>query len=655
MMFTGFFLYAIVAGLIVPKTDLFPASILNYESFYSAVHIPVQIFRSLCAVLITFGILKILRASRQFSSIRLKAVQQVFIAVMLPAFIVVVFVSYMIADSLIRVSGKQHEKLAVLAAENVKFFLAHIEEKVKHKILFYLLNTSVRNRDMLSFIVKENEDIDGISIADRKRGTVIRVEQDVSSSVIVYESTVGEAEFRNLLAGLAEHTSDSVFSLRFNGARAVMSVYLGKGIIEVILNSDKLYEVISSVYGEKGWHALVMDDRGDIVMPPGGTPLGEEDALAHRTVSRGIYGKTIIERGKYYNGFEGNIYPNKWAVITEIPRTEIVSPIFRLFKGLLLGILGVYLAVIAVALVFAEKVTKPINLIARKVKLIGEGDLEQKLRIQTGDELQILSEEVEKMAVQLQEKKRMEERIGQTEKMASLGRITAGVSHEINNPLSVIIWTCQILLRKLRPDAEQYDDLKTMEKQALTCKKIVSELLQFSRFNRHPNLVAVDVNINIKETVALVGALFSKEKISIITELDPAAPKIMGDPDRLHQVFLNLAMNAADAMKKDGGTLSIRTGVFDSGPQGIVEVVFTDTGCGISREDIGRVFDPFFTTKGVGEGTGLGLSVSYGIVKDHNGEIWLESAEGKGSTFHVVLPALIGNGNRTQAIGDRKG
>ncbi len=180
--------------------------------------------------------------------------------------------------------------------------------------------------------------------------------------------------------------------------------------------------------------------------------------------------------------------------------------------------------------------------------------------------------------------------------------------------------------------------MKIIEKQALACKKIVEDLLQFSRTNRQTHTV-VDINTNIRETLSLLNKNFSKERVSIVFELDPSSPKIMGDPDKLHQVFLNLGMNALDAMKQDGGSLTIGTVAFDSGPERRVEVTFRDTGCGISENDIKRIFDPFFTTKEVGEGTGLGLSVSYSIINDHNGSLWVESTGGKGSTFHIVFPS----------------
>jgi signal transduction histidine kinase len=293
---------------------------------------------------------------------------------------------------------------------------------------------------------------------------------------------------------------------------------------------------------------------------------------------------------------------------------------------------------IGVAVLLVGKVTRPIDLIARRVKAIGVGNFADTLTIKSGDELQTLSEEVEKMAVLLAEKEKMEKQMLQTEKIASLGRLVAGIAHEINNPIGVMLGYSQVLLKELEPNSRHYEDLKTMEKQALSCKKIVEDLLNFSRTEKRIN-IEVDIIANIKEALSLVTKHFSKRNVAIVIEASPDPPMIMGDPNKLHQLFLNLAMNAVDAMQ-DGGSLTIIADIINSEPERIVEVVFKDTGCGISQDDIGKIFDPFFTTKEVGKGTGLGLSVSYGIVKDHKGDIRVESKAGKGSTFYIVFPAV---------------
>lgn len=168
----------------------------------------------------------------------------------------------------------------------------------------------------------------------------------------------------------------------------------------------------------------------------------------------------------------------------------------------------------------------------------------------------------------------------------------------------------------------------------------MEDLLKFSRPYKRVDS-AVDLNTSIREALALIPH-FLTDKIAIHFPPSPETPSIKGDPDRLHQLFLNLIMNALDAMK-GGGNLTIQVRPLMIGPEAMVEISFRDTGCGIKEEDRRRIFDPFFTTKEMGKGTGLGLSVSYGIVKDHQGDIRVESEIDKGTVFYITFPAWSGH------------
>lgn len=637
----GFAFYAIFAGLIVPRTEFYTASVLNYENFYSITHIPVQLFRSICAIVITIALLKYYRLSKELSTIRFKAILHIFIAVVIPASVVILFVCYMITNALLKLSYRGNEKLALLTTDLVSSFFENVEEKIRYRILFSRFAPPALEKDIFISLVRENAEINGIILND-KNSEIFRIEKAPFSSMIKYTNNVGNIRIKKFLETAAMDMSDNnLLQIRgHTNGNLFMRIPLMKGSIEVLLSLDKLYGVISNVRIERGWHALLVDDRGDIVIPRNRRQLRGKEILGHRDLNQGIYGRPIFENGIYYNAIEEKISPIGWSVIIEIPRNEIVAPVFRVFKGLLLGVLVIYLTAIVVAFIFVEKVTGPITLIARKVKLIAGGDFDQKLNLKTGDELQTLSEEIEDMAKSLMEKKRIEEQIMRAEKIAALGRLTAGIAHEINNPLGVILGHCQVMLKEMEVSNKYLEDLRIIEKHALACKRVVEDLLRFSRPYKKVN-VEVDVNINIKESLALIPSHFLRERVNITLELSPSHPKIMGDPDKLHQLFLNLIINAFDAMK-DGGTLTITTKMFKTDTGEIVEIIFRDTGCGIKEEDIGRVFDPFFTTKEVGRGTGLGLAVSYSIVKDHGGEIRVESTLGKGTTFYIVFPAIYG-------------
>ena len=242
------------------------------------------------------------------------------------------------------------------------------------------------------------------------------------------------------------------------------------------------------------------------------------------------------------------------------------------------------------------------------------------------------------------ELKQLQEQLIQSEKMASLGQMSAGVAHELNNPISGIMVYLHILIGDLKNNQfNSKQALKFLEesKNELTrCSKIIKSLLDFSRQSQ-PKLVHIDLGSILGETFQMLGYRAKLQDIKVIRHIDPELPQIRADPDQLKQVFLNLILNAIQAMP-EGGRLSIRVALTDD-EEGITEsskvvrVDVEDTGCGITKENLDKVFTPFFTTKEKGEGIGLGLAVAYGIIKRHGGDLRAESSIGKGTTFSVFL------------------
>lgn len=237
------------------------------------------------------------------------------------------------------------------------------------------------------------------------------------------------------------------------------------------------------------------------------------------------------------------------------------------------------------------------------------------------------------------ERKKLEQRMSHTEKLASVGTLAAGVAHEINNPLAVILGFTEMLLDQTAEDAENHELLKTIERQGLNAKRIVENLLGFARVTEHKEQ-DVDINTNLESVFAVVTNNLTINKIVIKKEFAEGLPLIKGDPGELQQVFFNLITNAASVMKGSGGTLEVRTCLM---PNGCIEISFADSGPGIPRSARSKIFDPFFTTKKVGEGTGLGLSISYGIISNHGGSIIFETKTADesavtGTKFVVSLP-----------------
>jgi two-component system NtrC family sensor kinase len=221
-----------------------------------------------------------------------------------------------------------------------------------------------------------------------------------------------------------------------------------------------------------------------------------------------------------------------------------------------------------------------------------------------------------------------------TEKIASLGRMSAGVAHEINNPLAGILIYAELLQRDLEADTVQRENVEVIIHQTMRCQQIVHRLLDFSRQSLGQRKL-FDVNDLIHRCVELISHQAFFHNIKVVQELDPALPQIVGDPGQLQQVFTNLLLNAADAMNGSG---IITVGSRPAPNQEGVVLTFADTGCGIPPDIKDKIFEPFFTTKPPGKGTGLGLSIVYGVIQRHGGTIAADSPPGCGTTFTIRLP-----------------
>jgi len=232
----------------------------------------------------------------------------------------------------------------------------------------------------------------------------------------------------------------------------------------------------------------------------------------------------------------------------------------------------------------------------------------------------------------------------QAGKLASVGELSAGVAHEINNPLAIVLTERQILLDLMEQTQTLDENFKKdliaslfqIDVQVQRCKRITQNLLRFSR--RTTSVIeTVDINVFIKEVVDLMEREAKTSGVKFITNFEEGLPNILSDPSQLQQVFLNIITNAIDAHdSKPYGTIGINT-QSDEEKQAIT-IKFEDTGTGIAKENIDRIFDPFFTTKSVGKGTGLGLSICYSIIKNLGGEIGVQSEIGKGTQFTILLP-----------------
>jgi two-component system NtrC family sensor kinase len=307
--------------------------------------------------------------------------------------------------------------------------------------------------------------------------------------------------------------------------------------------------------------------------------------------------------------------------------------------------LGITLAGIAAALIvscfLANGILKPIKHLVFASEQLTDGDLTHRVELNSDDEIGELAKTFDLMAISLKNrderlKKYTQQKIMESERLATIGQLAAGVAHELNNPLGGVLIYSHLLLENLSDDDPNRENLEKIVNQATRCKKIVKGLLDFSR-QTEPKVELADINNLLKSSLSLVENQALLQNIKISKEFVPSPVHGMVEGSQIQQVFINIIMNAAEAMEGKGN-LSIITRLSDD--EKFIKLEFTDTGCGISEENIKRLFEPFFTTKEVGKGTGLGLAISYGIIKRHKGTIEVTSEKDIGTTFTIRLPIV---------------
>jgi signal transduction histidine kinase len=317
------------------------------------------------------------------------------------------------------------------------------------------------------------------------------------------------------------------------------------------------------------------------------------------------------------------------------------------------AVLVILLSLLVLILV-RRSVTRPINELIRRIKEISQGQREQSIETKGRDEVASLAREFNLMCQKLQEsharlvdeqqeKLRLEQELRHSERLASVGRLAAGLAHEIGTPLNIIGGRSEYLLRRPRSPAELEDNLGVIRSQSDRIAAIVRQLLEFSR-RREPVFQPIDLFALLDNVKYLLTHQLREKDIRVETGGLTALPKISADPELLQQVFINLYSNSLHAIGP-GGVIKVGAEITDRGITQAspaaghwLRISFEDNGAGIAPEHIGRVFDPFFTTKDVGEGIGLGLSVSYGIIQEHGGDIHVESEPGRFTRFIIYLP-----------------
>ena len=320
-----------------------------------------------------------------------------------------------------------------------------------------------------------------------------------------------------------------------------------------------------------------------------------------------------------------------------------------------------FLLVISVVLctILWNLVSTPVSLLAKGMERVAGGDLDYHLDIITKDEIGELAQAFNAMTTDLKKAKnelvewgntlekkvqekteaihRAQAQLIHSEKLASLGRMAAGVAHEINSPLTGIVTFGYLLQKKFPPGSQEREDIDVIIDQAHRCSNIIKGLLGFARASAAEK-AATNINDVLHSSLNIVRNKADFFNIKFITDFDASLARVRADASQLQQVFLNMIMNAADAVEGKG-TVTITTRNIKDNGNDLVEIEFRDTGGGIQDENVEKLFEPFFTTKPVGKGTGLGLAVSHGIIQEHGGKVFVKTKLGEGTSFFIRLPA----------------
>lgn len=337
-------------------------------------------------------------------------------------------------------------------------------------------------------------------------------------------------------------------------------------------------------------------------------------------------------------------------------------------KKIALTISLVVVISLCLALLMQKLVNHPMRQLVQHTQLLATGDLDREVRIASGDELDELAGAINAMTGSLKkarseledwgknleikveertaEIRQMERHLMRSEKLASLGELVAGIAHELNNPLTGMLVFTSLVRNDQRLPPELAGDLDIVIQETERCAKIVRGLLNFSRESL-PQPTPSSLNILIETSLTLIGHQSFFHDIEISRVLAEDLPLALVDPDQVEQVLINILLNASQAMPS-GGKLTITTGTTENGLR--IYTRISDTGCGIPRDQLGRIFDPFFSTKE--KGTGLGLSLCYGIVENNKGRIEVESTVGVGTTFTILFPLLTDDDWDETAGGD---
>ena len=445
-----------------------------------------------------------------------------------------------------------------------------------------------------------------------------------------------------LMAGVLLNRNYEIVN-KINEVVHELEVYKGQAIGTATIFMDDL-RIATNVKNEDGSYAistLLSDDVYDEVLVKGQKWFGEAF----------VVNSWYISAYQPIRDIDNEVIGILFVGLLKQPFNDLLLKTILIFSGVAIG---AAIIIFFIAVKFAQRISRPLRTLEDAAMHIADGTYKSDISVKAPREITNLAFSLNKMAKQLEtekdelenwtntleqkvderteELKKINDQLFRSEKLASLGKLAAGVAHEINNPLTGVLTNSSLLLEDLEDGDPRKEDVQVIVNETIRCREIVKRLLDFARQTK-PQKKLSDLNALIENIILLVRNQSAFRNIIIKKVLDPSIPEVMVDADQIQQVFINFILNASEAMQ-NGGQLVVETRL--TAAKDFIEIKFTDSGGGISEKDKRRIFDPFFTTKQ--QGTGLGLSISHGIIERHGGKIILDSALGKGTSFTIFLP-----------------
>ena len=438
---------------------------------------------------------------------------------------------------------------------------------------------------------------------------------------------------------------------------------------DMLLNQrESIHQIISTIGQQEGIDKVrIYNKEGEIILSTDSSDIGQlvdmngEACYACHAADRPLENLSIRERTRIFEmngsgrmlGIINPIYNERscseaschahgpdQTVLGVLDITVPLSAADRQQResGMALMLLMIA-AVVGISLIIwllvKRLVLRPVALLSKATESLAAGDLQHRVPVDSDDEIGRLASSFNDMTRRLSEAQRQ---LFRQDKLASVGRLAAGVAHEINNPLTGVLTYASFLQAKAEDQPEMKEDLDVIVRETKRCRDIVKGLLDFSRQS-----VPEKHHVHLSEIVYRAGSIvrnqFSLHRIRLVLDLQEDLPAVHADANQIQQVLVNLLVNAADAMGKAGGTVTIETRAAPPDTLGTeaAQVVVRDTGSGIESDDLSRIWEPFFTTKGQ-QGNGLGLAIVWGIIESHHGRIEVESERGVGTAFTITLP-----------------